>query len=56
MCNSLCAKHHMKVVKSIKMKPPKVARLGLLSFRVVHGRLRRFALEKPSGLCLGLFL
>jgi hypothetical protein len=43
--NSLDAKHHMKVVKSIKMKPPKVTLLGLQSFHFVLQRLRWFALQ-----------
>jgi hypothetical protein len=30
---------HMKVVKSLKMKPPRVALLDLLSICVVHRRL-----------------
>jgi hypothetical protein len=43
--SSLNVEHHMQVVKSVKMKPPEVALLGMLSFRVVHERLRQFTLQ-----------
>jgi hypothetical protein len=43
--SSLYAEHHMKVVKSMRMKPPEVAILGLLSFGVVLRRLRWFMLQ-----------
>jgi hypothetical protein len=43
--SSLYAKHHTKVVKSVKMKPPEIAILRLPSIGVVLRRLRRFTLQ-----------
>jgi hypothetical protein len=43
--SSLYADHHIKAMKFVKMKPPEVALLGLLSFHIVLQRFRRFALQ-----------
>jgi hypothetical protein len=43
--SSLYSKLCMKVVKSVKVKPPEAALLVLLSFHFVLRRLRRFALQ-----------
>jgi hypothetical protein len=43
--SSLYADHHIKVMKSVKMKPPEAALLGLLSFHIVLQIFRRFALQ-----------
>jgi hypothetical protein len=43
--NFLNVEYHMKVVKSVKMKPLEVALLELLSIHVVHGRPHRDALS-----------
>jgi hypothetical protein len=44
-CSFLIVEFHMKVVKSVKMKPPEVALLELLSFHTVHGSPCRDALS-----------
>jgi hypothetical protein len=41
VCGFLDAKFHMKVVKSVKMKPPEVALLELLSICAMHRSLRQ---------------
>jgi hypothetical protein len=43
--SSLYVVHHMKVVKSVKMKPHEVTLLVLMLFRVVFWRLRQFVLQ-----------
>jgi hypothetical protein len=49
-CSFLNVEYHMKVVKSVKMKPPEVALLELLLICTVHGRLWWNAL--PAAKCL----
>jgi hypothetical protein len=45
ICSFLIVEFHMKVVKSVKKKPPEVALLELLLFHVVHGSSCRDALS-----------
>jgi hypothetical protein len=50
MRSSLNVEYHMKVVKSIKMKPPHIALVEMLSIRAVHGRLQRIVLPATKRL------
>jgi hypothetical protein len=48
--SSLNVEHHMKVVKSVNMKPPEVTLLEILSICIVHGRLLRLRHKQQSAL------